>query len=257
MIRNLKIWQKLALLAFAFSIPIAVLLYLLVAEKNIAINFAEKEKMGTVYHRPLRKLLEAVPQHARAAAGSEGASDSASRADTAIRELEGLDQQLRSELKAGEKFNALKGKWLELKSKEAAASPDERRQLHADVVAGIRGLIAHVGDTSNLILDPDLDSYYVMDAELIKLPESQDLIAQTLQYGKEITKTGAIVGYEQPLHSKVSFVADWFSGKNRFGYVTPGFAFTVSKRSLFYAGYSIGNQGRKNNGLFLYYGITF
>jgi len=71
------------------------------------------------------------------------------------------------------------------------------------------------------------------------------------------TKTGAIVGYEQPLHSKVSFVADWFSGKNRFGYVTPGFAFTVSKRSLFYAGYSIGNQGRKNNGLFLYYGITF
>ncbi|MBA3712711.1 MAG: HAMP domain-containing protein [Pyrinomonadaceae bacterium] len=197
MIRNLKIWQKLALLAFAFSIPIAVLLYLLVAEKNIAINFAEKEKMGTVYHRPLRKLLEAVPQHARAAAGSEGASDSASRADAAIRELEGLDQQLRSELKTDEKFNALKDKWLELKSKEASAGPDVRRQLHADVVAGIRGLIAHVGDTSNLILDPDLDSYYVMDAELIKLPESQDLIAQTLQYGKEITARKALTPEEK------------------------------------------------------------
>lgn len=71
------------------------------------------------------------------------------------------------------------------------------------------------------------------------------------------TKAGAIIGYEQPLHAKVSFVADWFSGKNRFGYVTPGLSFTVSKNSLFYAGYSIGNQGRKNNGLFLYYGITF
>ncbi|MBA3712710.1 MAG: hypothetical protein H0W76_09710 [Pyrinomonadaceae bacterium] len=71
------------------------------------------------------------------------------------------------------------------------------------------------------------------------------------------TKTGAIVGYEQPLHPKVSFVADWISGKNRFGYVTPGLSFAVSKTSLFYAGYSIGNQGRKNNGLFLYYGITF
>jgi len=72
------------------------------------------------------------------------------------------------------------------------------------------------------------------------------------------TSGGAIVGYEQPLApGKVSFVADWFSGKNRFGYVTPGLSFTVSKSSLLYAGYSVGNQGRKNNGLFVYYGITF
>jgi hypothetical protein len=72
------------------------------------------------------------------------------------------------------------------------------------------------------------------------------------------TSGGAIVGYEQPIvPGRVSFVADWFSGKNRFGYATPGFAITVSKRSLFYSGYSVGNQGRKNNALFLYYGITF
>jgi hypothetical protein len=70
-------------------------------------------------------------------------------------------------------------------------------------------------------------------------------------------KAGAIVGYEQPLHPKVSFVADWFSGANRFGYVTPGLAFTLPKNSLLYAGYSIGNEGRKNNALFVYYGITF
>jgi hypothetical protein len=55
----------------------------------------------------------------------------------------------------------------------------------------------------------------------------------------------------------VNFVADWLSGKNRFGYVTPGLSFIVSKTSALYAGYSIGNQGRKNNALFVYYGITF
>ena len=68
---------------------------------------------------------------------------------------------------------------------------------------------------------------------------------------------GAIVGYEQPLLPRVNFVADWLSGKNRFGYVTPGMSITVTKSSAFYAGYSIGNTGRKNNALFLYYGITF
>jgi hypothetical protein len=72
------------------------------------------------------------------------------------------------------------------------------------------------------------------------------------------TNGGAIAGYEQPIvPGKVSFVADWLSGKNRFGYVTPGLSITVSKSSFLYTGYSIGNQGRKNNALFLYYGITF
>ena len=71
------------------------------------------------------------------------------------------------------------------------------------------------------------------------------------------TKGGAIVGYEQPLSKKVSFVTDWFSGKNAFGYVTPGFSIILPKNSLFNIGYSIGNQGRGNNALFVYYGITF
>lgn len=72
------------------------------------------------------------------------------------------------------------------------------------------------------------------------------------------TNAGALAGYEQPIvPGKLSFVADWLSGKNRFGYATPGLAITVTKSSLLYAGYSIGNQGRKNNALFIYYGITF
>ena len=70
-------------------------------------------------------------------------------------------------------------------------------------------------------------------------------------------KAGVLVGLEQPLTTKVKFVTDWFSGKNRFGYVTPGLAFTTGKTSAFYAGYSIGNSGRKNNALFVYWGITF
>ncbi len=71
------------------------------------------------------------------------------------------------------------------------------------------------------------------------------------------TQGGAILGYEQPIAKKVTFVADWFSGKNAFGYVTPGFSFTLPKSSLLNIGYSIGNQGRGNNALFVYYGITF
>jgi hypothetical protein len=71
------------------------------------------------------------------------------------------------------------------------------------------------------------------------------------------SKGGAIVGYEQPVSKKVTFVTDWFSGKNAFGYVTPGFSITLPRSSLLNIGYSIGNVGRGNNALFVYYGITF
>lgn len=68
---------------------------------------------------------------------------------------------------------------------------------------------------------------------------------------------GVMIGYEQPLHSKVSLVADWFSGHNRFGYVGGGLIVSLPKNNVLQIGYSIGNQGRKNNALTVFYGITF
>ena len=71
------------------------------------------------------------------------------------------------------------------------------------------------------------------------------------------TKNGAILAYEQPLTGKLSFIADWYSGKNRFGYAAAGFGLTLTRRSSLYAGYNFGNSGRANNSLGLFYGYTF
>ncbi|HXD31693.1 MAG TPA: hypothetical protein VN643_11275 [Pyrinomonadaceae bacterium] len=70
-------------------------------------------------------------------------------------------------------------------------------------------------------------------------------------------RAGVIAGYEQPLAQNVGFVLDWFSGENRFGYVTPGVSFSSKHRGTLFTGYTIGNHGRKNNAFFTYYGITF
>ena len=51
-----------------------------------------------------------------------------------------------------------------------------------------------------------------------------------------------LAGYEQPLSSKVSFVADWFSGKNFWGYFTPGISVVLPHSGLLNIGYSIGNN---------------
>jgi len=79
-------------------------------------------------------------------------------------------------------------------------------------------------------------------------------------YGR---RGGVLLGYEQPLSGRVSFVADWFSGKNSIGYFTPGIAITLPRSGLFLAGYSIGNDSwedsnaNHNRFLFVYYGVTF
>lgn len=70
-------------------------------------------------------------------------------------------------------------------------------------------------------------------------------------------KVGAIAAYEQPLTKRIGFTVDWFSGNNRFGYVSPGFSFATSTNSALYTGYAIANHGRGNNALFVYYGAQF
>lgn len=76
-------------------------------------------------------------------------------------------------------------------------------------------------------------------------------------------RAGVILGYEQPVYKRISIVADWFSGKNGYGYFTPGISITLPGSGLLNSGYSIGNDSwadgnaTRNRYLFLYYGVTF
>jgi hypothetical protein len=55
-------------------------------------------------------------------------------------------------------------------------------------------------------------------------------------------RAGGQFGFEQPLNTKVTFAADWFTGKHSAGYFTPGIVFKAGPKVTGYAGYSIGNQ---------------
>ena len=55
-------------------------------------------------------------------------------------------------------------------------------------------------------------------------------------------RAGGQFGFEQPLNKKVTFAADWLTGKHGAGYFTPGIVFKVGPRVTGYAGYSIGNM---------------
>lgn len=71
------------------------------------------------------------------------------------------------------------------------------------------------------------------------------------------SKQGAIIGIEQTVFKKISFLADYYSGKNRFGYTAAGFGLPITKNQTIYAGYNFGNTGRANNSFAFYYGFNY
>ena len=75
--------------------------------------------------------------------------------------------------------------------------------------------------------------------------------------GEGGSRAGALVGYLQPVTRKLCFMADWNSGRNRFGYGAAGFGLDLSKKGTLYSGYYFGNEGRANNFFGVYYGHRF
>lgn len=71
------------------------------------------------------------------------------------------------------------------------------------------------------------------------------------------TKRGAILGIEQPIKGRLSFLADWYSGNNRLGYSAAGLNYAFKKNQFVLVGYNFGNFGAGNNAFSAFYGVTF
>jgi HAMP domain-containing protein len=185
MFRNLKIGRKLVLLGIVFSVPVAVLLFLLIKEQNIAIDFGKNERRGVEYINPIRHLLHDIQKHQ--VAFLNGAIETPAlekQIEEDIRSIQEVDSRYGKELKTSHGLAGLAEKWSTTKSlvlrSSSNATPETINSAYDDIVGkSILPLIIQAGDTSNLILDPDLDSYYAMDNVVLNLPALGQLIAQT------------------------------------------------------------------------------
>jgi methyl-accepting chemotaxis protein len=186
MFRNLNIGSKLVLLGLVFSLPIAALLFLLVKEQNIAIDFGQNERRGVEYINPIRHLLHDIQKHQVAFlnGGAAEATTLEKQIDEDIRSAQEVDGRYGKQLKTNHGLAGLVEKWSTTKSlilrSSSNAKPENINSAYDDIVGkSVLPLIVQAGDTSQLILDPDLDSYYVMDNVVLNLPVLGQLIAQT------------------------------------------------------------------------------
>lgn len=179
--------QKFALISLLFALPLALVLVLLVLQLNTNVSLAETEKRGTNYLRPARgvyetalqdKILEqlfqtgAIPPNLILANRDE--------MEKRFADLEKTDQQYGAELGTGQKFQAARNTWENLRTLPPTRDSSTRADRIDQFIANLRSLMSTVGNSSSLFLDPKLDSYYLVSVILADLPEVQDLLVQTI-----------------------------------------------------------------------------
>src|SRR5262245_24477388 len=163
MFRNLSTSTKLIVLCGAFIIAIAVAIYTLVAEQQIAIEFAKKELIGAHYVEAIRGVYSRL-------LGEPGDTGASGRAlPTAAELLNSLNKaEAAAKLNTGSLeqslANTLRRLWSD-RPEEGAKSV-----LLGEAPGNARDLISRVGDDSNLAVDHNLDSYYLQHTLLRHMP---------------------------------------------------------------------------------------
>ena len=190
---KLKLWQKLLFIAALIGATLPFVTVQLYNAKTKDITFGQKEIYGTEYLPPLRKLLENVAKHRglvnAALRGNTTMRDQVGAAEqgvnTAFQSLNEIDGKAVEGTTYGAMFETtnriatLKKSWDGVKGKSLnAANPEEAFNSHNLLMTELRDVIVLVGDKSNLILDPDLDTFYLMDSVIVQLPQTIDSTGQ-------------------------------------------------------------------------------
>ncbi|MGA2927882.1 MAG: hypothetical protein ABSG43_18175, partial [Solirubrobacteraceae bacterium] len=170
----LKYAQKFVLIAIVLLAPLAFVVksYLDVQSRDTA--FAVKERVGLVYLKPVTELLARVVRARTLAVGLAAHEVGQSTFEAARAQVLAAAAAVDGVRAAGVTLG-LTGPWATVKQQLDAVTsapvttPHEALTDYSEVTTAIESLIGADGNNSNMILDPDNDSYYIMDAVLNRL----------------------------------------------------------------------------------------
>lgn len=160
---NVTLPKKILINNAFYLLPIAVLLYLMFNGFSKDIKFAEKEIAGADINKTGTSLLQMTVDNTL----------SSDEAQNEIKEILFKKSNYKKELNFEEAALKEKGKenLLEDAFQATLKKMSAGNVSNAEALSDLNSLIAYVGDSSNLILDPDLDTYYLMDATIYAVPQ--------------------------------------------------------------------------------------
>ncbi len=161
--------QKFTVITLIFALPLLAFAPL-VYEQFLRIDrYGLKEAQGTLYLRDLWMVTDSLQTYSIASISFQNGETTQEELDASEKLVQENIQKLQSNTEATRSLGlfftpgSFSSKW------NTVQTPADIDPLFEEISAAIQ----EIGDKSYLILDPDLDTYYLMDAVLLKLPENQ------------------------------------------------------------------------------------
>jgi PAS domain S-box-containing protein len=185
-IKHLKVGQKLALMGVVFMLPFAVVTYKLITSVDtLGVKFADKESHGLEYCAPLLKLLPSLQERRELICLArpenpltEQLSANAANIRRQMLAIDEVDSRLNPVLNTTAKWEVLKAECLAWIEQGQETSLDDAFSRNSRIISDTLAFITYIGDASNLTLDPDLDTDYLMNVLVFKGPKLTELLAE-------------------------------------------------------------------------------
>lgn len=191
LMNRLRYAWKFLLIGILVAIPLGYVLYLQNSISTERIEFNDKERRGVAWVEPAREFLYQVERRRIAAVAislgltSFGGdlTSATEEADKAQKKVDEADLEYGDDLRTTKKWTQAKNSWINLK-KVKLNTPDEADKYHSDIASLMVDLILNqAGANSNLVLDQELESYFLMDAYLRKMPALVDALSRSTTLG--------------------------------------------------------------------------
>jgi len=153
---------------------------------NAEINFTRQEQKGDEYLDPTLDLIQHMQQHRGASntflSGDATFKDVMAKKQAAIvadiAAIDAMEQKFGAEFNTGERWQAIKNDWQSLKSQVETLTPPESFKRHTELIGQVLEFRVYIADASNITLDMDIDTYYLLTAVVRYNPQTSEYMGQ-------------------------------------------------------------------------------
>ncbi|NOQ93997.1 MAG: HAMP domain-containing protein [Methylophaga sp.] len=192
--------KKMLLISIVFLVPIVLLITLLLSQLGSGIATAEKETRGLEFVKTVRQMYQHLPQHrGMTNAYLNGSSSFKSKILSKRKEIvadiaaiDAVNSRLGEEFSTQSLWAEIKQDWKQLEPNAFYNPAKQTFQEHTALIAKIYTLFEHISNKSGLVLDPELNTFYIMDAIVYRLPNVTENLGQSRGMGSGIAAGGTI-----------------------------------------------------------------
>ena len=196
--RAMQFRAKAAIVSAFFVLPILALSVAQFINAREVIDFAEKERSGVSALRTLMPVFESVLEVRNATRSGLGGFDTAAdyrrareKTDKAIAALKLSVTSGADPLSLAPAIAKLESAWRATAVAKNGAD-EQGRTVFGPVTASLVELLTKVGDDSSLVLDPDLDSFYLVNAMVMAMPSAAEDLGQVWGWGTYALAKGGL-----------------------------------------------------------------